>query len=217
MSHSKIRLFIVDDHQSIIDGLMMRFENELGVEVVGFASSKKDLFHQLISHNTYIDIILLDMNLHNDPILSIIETIRKSYPQLKIIAYSTYNTPSLIKRVQEAGVSGYVSKEKGPKELLEAIKAVYADKTYIEVEKPKKSGPGNFKNEDPFQLRNLLSPRETEILKLIVTGKTNREIGEELSIATNTVNTHRRNIKSKTDSKTTVDLIAFSRKIGLID
>ncbi|WP_224995732.1 response regulator transcription factor [Cesiribacter sp. SM1] len=205
-----INIMIADDHRMIIDGLTSMLATEAGVKVTGEASSGKELLEKM--EQTPVDIVLMDINM---PELDGIEATRKvkaKYPAVRILVLSMYNNPEFIRSLLEAGASGYILKNTGKDELMEAIRQVYAGQNYYgkEVTKVMMESLRGSSSNNNFSLTN----REKEVLKLIVEECTTSEIAERLFISTHTVETHRKNLLSKLNLKNTAGLVKYAIEKG---
>jgi two-component system nitrate/nitrite response regulator NarL len=205
-----INIMIADDHKMIIDGLTSMLATEAGVKVTAEASSGRELLEKM--QYSPVDIILMDINM---PELDGIEATRKvkaKYPAVRILVISMYNNPEFIRSLLEAGASGYILKNTGKDELMEAIRQVHAGHNYYGKEVTKvmmESLRGSSPNSN-FSLTN----REKEVLKLIVEECTTSEIAERLFISTHTVETHRKNLLSKLNLKNTAGLVKYAIEKG---
>lgn len=176
----KIRVIIADDHPVVCKGLSAIIQAEPGMEVVGEASNGQKLvqmFRELVP-----DIALIDLRM---PVLSGVEAIRairKEFPNAGIIILTTFKGDEDIYRGLEAGAQGYLLKGMPHHELLEAIRNVHMGLRYVPqpVLETLANRPPNSD----------LSTRELQVLKLIVKGMSNKQIGEELGIAPSTVKWH---------------------------
>ncbi len=136
-------------------------------------------------------------------------------PHAKILALSMYNHESYIKDILKAGAMGYVLKDTGEQELLKAIYTVSAGNYYFgagifgSMMHEFSHGPNQTKKETK------LTERQEEVLALLADGKTNKEIGKQLKLSTRTIDSHRRNMLKKTNSKNTADLLRYAFKKGL--
>ncbi len=209
-----INVFIIDDHKMVIEGLQLMLQNEKGIQVIGFALSGEDGIAQLPKLNP--DIVLLDINM---PGINGIETCKKLLKQnsdLKIIAISMHKESSLIKMMLSNGAKGYVLKNAGQEEVVEAIETVYQGKMYLDetVNDIVINSVANSsqKTSSPFPT---LSRREKEVLKLILDECTTQEIADKLYIGFGTVETHRRNMLIKVGARNTAGLVRIALEYGL--
>ena len=184
---STIRILVVDDHVVVRQGLVALLKITPGMTVVAEAANGKQALQLFLEHRP--DVTLMDLRLPElDGVGAIIE-IRKAAPQARIIVLTTFDGDENIYRALQAGAKGYLLKDMSGDELMEAIRRVHAGKTTIppviaERLAERMSGPG-------------LTNRELDVLKLIVKGRSNKEIGNELSISEATVKTHINSILSK--------------------
>lgn len=205
-----INLLIADDHQVVIDGLRSLLSLEADFNVVGEALNGKMVLEALKDQK--VDVVLLDINM---PVMDGIETaklMREHYPDVKILILTMYNKPEFIRNILDAGASGYVLKNAGKEELIDAIRKVVRGEGYFSLSVTKtmmesfKSGSDSNKVE--------LTKRERGVLTLIAEGDKSSEIAEKLFLSTNTVNTHRKNLLSKLNIKNTAGLVRYAIKNG---
>jgi DNA-binding NarL/FixJ family response regulator len=196
-----IKVFIVDDHQLVIEGLSSLLEKEPLVKLVGTACNALDCL-QFFSNKT-ADVILMDISLPDKSGIELCAIIKTTYPGVQVIALSTFAQGSYITQMIENGASGYLLKNADKNEILEAIETVAKGKTYFSFEAGKIYKSTIQKQE----LQPILSKREKEILKLIADGFTNPEISKQLFISLDTVDTHRKNLYHKLEVKNTAQLI----------
>ena len=215
-SVSKVRIIIADDHRMIIDGLKLLLHTDPGIEVVGEASNGQEVLGLL--HNVEADLVLMDIQM---PEMSGIEAtwkVKEQYPHVKVIMLTMYNKREYITELLEIGASGYLLKNTGKDELFDAIKRVMSGGEYFssEVTRTILRSKEQETDQDEDHLA-LISKREREVLKQIAQGLTSKDIAEVLFISQHTVDTHRKNLLRKTDSKNTADLVKFALKNNLID
>ncbi len=211
-----IKIFIIDDHKMVIEGLTLLLDNCDYIQVTGYAlSGKKGL--EAIKANP-VDVVLLDVNM---PEMNGIETCKlltKQNPDTKIIAISMHKEGSLIKMMLKNGAKGYVLKNAGQDEVIEAIKTVHSGKTYLDETVSEiilNSALGSTKKkENPFPT---LSRREKEVLTLILDEHTTQEIADKLFISFGTVETHRRNMMVKLGVRNTAGLVKIAVEYNLIN
>lgn len=210
-----INVYIVDDHKMVIEGMQMLLKNETDITVVGNAISGEEAIENI--SDLKIDVVLLDINM---PGINGIETCKellKINGDLKIIAISMHKESSLIKLMLSNGAKGYVLKNAGQDEVIEAIKTVnkgdmYLDDTVNSIVVNSVANGNRQKVESPFPT---LSKREREILGLILEEHTTQEISEKLSISFGTVETHRRNMLIKTGARNTAGLVRIALEYEL--
>ena len=196
-----IKVYIVEDHSVVIEGIYSLLQNEKGIEVCGYATNAQNCISYFVNHTT--DVILMDIGLPDMSGIDLCNIIKKKYPGIMVIALSTFNQGTYIKKMMQAGASGYLLKNTGKIELLEAIKTAAEGKIYLSFEVGKEMQlHKNLTSEYP-----LLTKREKEILQFIAEGFTNIQIAGKLFISIDTVDTHRKNLHNKLNVKNTATLI----------
>ena len=215
-----IKLIVVDDHQIVRDGigaLLMKYKD---IEIVAEASNGEELI--TILKSIVPDVIIMDISMPKMDGFQASEIIRKEYPEVHIIIFSSHSETENLARAIELGVKGILPKNTIREELVEAIYQVNQGKDfiskyispvalfdYIKENKDKKDTLSNLKNK--------LTDRELELLQLIVSGSTNKEIADKLFISQRTVEKHKSNIISKLEMKSVVDLVKFAIKNKIVD
>lgn len=210
-----IRVYIVDDHRMVIEGLQLLLQNDDDIKVVGTAASGENALEQIPA--TEVDVVLLDINM---PGLNGIETCKqlvKQNPSIKIIAISMHKESSLIKLMLSSGAKGYVLKNAGQEEVINAIRAVHQGKSYLddtvnEIVLNSVMNKTEKRNNNPFPS---LSRREKEVLHCILDELTTQEIADKLHISFGTVETHRRNMLIKTGARNTAGLVRIALEYEL--
>ena len=201
------KVFIVDDHYMVIEGIRSLLQNEKNIEWAGHASNAASCLAYL--HQQQPDVILMDINLPDKSGIDLCKEVREKYPSVFIIGLSTFNQLSFIQKMMDNGASGYVLKNATQQELMEAIKTVAKGKTYLSFEVSQ-------------TLRNtinstvVLTRREKEVLNLIAEGMTNNEIAAKLFVSSTTVDTHRKNLLTKFEAKNTASLIHIASHMQFI-
>ncbi len=212
---SRIKVAIVDDHSLFRNGLKLLLSGYPEIEVVGESSNGKEFLDDL-SH-TMPDIVLMDIEM---PVMNGIDATTESlkkYPGMKIITLSMFGEEEYYYKMIDAGVKGFVLKNSDIDEVVKAIQTVMADGTYFSQElllNVVKKFRDVRKTE---QLHVQLSQREIEIIELICKGLSNQEIADTLHISKRTVDKHRANILSKTDTNNTASLVMFAVEHKLIE
>lgn len=211
-----IKIVLADDHQIVLDGLKMLLHEEYNIELVGEAINGKEVIN--ILETRPVDIAVLDVEM---PVMNGIEAseiIKERFPNTKILILTMYNDQAFIRKLIEIGASGYILKNKGKEELVEAIKDIAEGKTFFgrEVTNTLISGIQTVIKHKP-EKEIPLTKREIDVVKLIADGKSTPQIAEELFIAHSTVETHRRNLIDKTGVPNSKALIKWAIKMGYSD
>ncbi|MAZ73886.1 MAG: DNA-binding response regulator [Flavobacteriaceae bacterium] len=211
-----IQVFIVDDHKLVIDGMKLLLKDEKNICVIGTALTGEESILKIPKQ--HVDVVLLDINM---PGINGIETCKqllKKNPDLKIIAISMHKESSLIKLMLQNGAQGYVLKNAGQDEVIEAIKTVYQGNKYLddtvnEIVLNSVLKSETEKTTTPFPT---LSRREKDVLRLILEECTTQEIADKLFISFGTVETHRRNMLIKTGARNTAGLVRTAIEYNLL-
>lgn len=206
-----IKILIADDHQMFRAGMRSLINSIDQMEVVGEAASGFETIDFLQENQA--DIVLLDYNMPDLTGLESIIEIRKQKIDVKIIMLTMHNKREIIRDVLAAGADGYLLKDSSRQELIDAITEVQAGESYF-VDDVKDSLKDSYRI--PFEKKVIrLTPREKDVLKLICEELTTQEIADKLFISVNTVETHRKNLISKTGVKNGIGLVKFAITNGL--
>lgn len=212
----ELRVIIVDDHQIFREGLKFVLTKFSNLEVIAEAKNGNEFLSLL--KNTPTDIVLMDIEM---PEMNGIEATKiavKTYPQIKIIALTSFTDDIYYYNMIKAGALGFIYKKSGPDELEEAINIVVNGNNYFSQELLRKFIFNvNNSGEDSLLMKNInISNREKEVLILICQGFSNIEIGTQLFISSRTVDKHRCSLILKTGTKNTANLVMFAIKNKLI-
>lgn len=205
---TKIKVFIVDDHYMVIEGIRSLLQNEEGIEWAGHATNAASCLAFL--QQQLPDVILMDINLPDKNGIDLCKEVKEKYPSVFILGLSTFNQQSFIQKMMNNGASGYVLKNATQEELMEAIETVSKGKTYLSDEVA-----SSLRKELPSEIP-VVTRREKEVLLLIADGLTNAEIAKQLFLSTTTVDTHRKNLLAKFDVKNTASLIKKAAQLQLL-
>lgn len=206
-----IKVYIVEDHSIVVEGIKSLLQCERGFEVVGYTATAKGCLDFFCSHTA--DIILMDIGLPDMSGLDLCKIIKKKYPATMVLALSTFNQAAYISRMMENGASGYLLKNSDRQEIIQALYDVANGKKYLSFEAGKALKPGSSNN----PVKPLLTKREREVLKLIAEGFTNMQMAQKLFISIDTVDTHRKNLYSKLNVKNTAMLIRYAIENSLLE
>lgn len=205
------KIFIIDDHPMVVEGLNSLLNQIENLQVTGSASNAFEAIPFIKSHT--IDIILLDINLPDISGIDLCKKIHQEFPLIKIIGISTFSERSYISRMIENGASGYLIKSASKEEIAEAIATVLKDKMYLSVSIAHIGKPLSIVSSDHLPS---LTKREKEILRLISEGLTNNQIAEKLFISPLTVDSHRKNLLTKLNANNTASLVRVALENGFI-
>ena len=201
-----IRLIIADDHPVISDGLKLILEKEKDIQLVATVENGIELMK--ILETVEADVILMDVNM---PEMSGIEATRKikaHYPTMKVLSFSQYDEKRFVKQMLKNGANGYLLKNAGASEIVNAVNIVFSGGIYLSEELP------DIFSEKPKRKSSYffpeLSQRELEVLKLICDEKNTNEIADLLFISNSTVETHRANLLLKVGVKNTAGLVKWA-------
>ncbi|AXY75885.1 DNA-binding response regulator [Paraflavitalea soli] len=203
-----IKVFIVDDHYMVIEGIRALLQNESNMELVGHAMSVDSCLSYLLQQRP--DVILMDINLADKSGIDLCAEIKKLYPGIFILGLSTFNQQSFIRKMMDNGASGYVLKNVTREELVEAITTIVKGKIYLSHEAAR-----SLRSPDESGLP-VLTRREKEVLSLIAEGMTNNEVAEKLFISSTTVDTHRKSLLSKLNARNTASLVRIATQLHII-
>lgn len=210
----KISIILVDDHQLFREGLHLLLDNLEYIDKVEEAASASELYKLLEKFSPKI--IFMDIDL---PITDGIEATRyvsEKYPSINVIALSMYCDENYYSQMIEAGAKGFILKNSGMDDVEAAIKHIIEGKNYFSQEILSVILNSINRKSKPNKTTDL-SEREIEVLFQICKGLSNQEIADVLNISKRTVDKHRENLLSKTNSKNTAGLVMFAIKNQLVE
>jgi DNA-binding NarL/FixJ family response regulator len=219
--NSKINIVIADDEQLFRKGMRFLLEKIDEFEVIFEAEDGIELVDLLKSSEVVPDIILMDLKMPKLNGVEATKIIHKNYPDIKIIALTSYGGKSFIINMIDVGASSYLLKNTSPKDVVFTIKEVH-EKGFFYNEKVMKMIHENLLSSSGKKIRSdldkkLLSKREIEVLELICSEYTTNEIAEKLFISPRTVDGHRNNLLLKTGSKNVAGLVIYGIQKKLIE
>ncbi|GAA0891044.1 response regulator transcription factor [Fulvivirga kasyanovii] len=220
MLHSEaktIELMIVDDHKLFLDGIVSLLKDYPRISIVACASDGEQAL-ELLTQNSDIDVLITDISMPNLNGEELCKEVKKKYPDVHILALSMHSDSKSIKKVLKNGATGYILKNTGKNELIEAIEHVANGQTYFSesVKNNIMAGITGLEESDEHATVRL-TKREIEILKLIASEYTTNQIADTLFISLHTVESHRKNIMRKTKAKNMAGLIKYAVKAGIVE
>ncbi len=205
-----IAIVLADDHQVVRGALKALLEGQADFDVVGEASSIESTRSAVQASGPRV--LVLDVNMPDGLAVDAVAGLRQDAPGTEIVLLTMERDPTLARRAIDAGARGYLFKDAAHLELIEAVRCAAEGREYLSpaVTVGLKSKHG--KGEQPA-----LSPRETEVLRLMALGHTNREIAEQLALSVRTVETHRTHVQQKLGLAGRTELTRYALAHGLID
>jgi len=205
---TKIRVLLADDHAILRAGLRMLLAAQPDMTVVAEAADGEEAVRRALA--TRPDVAVIDLTM---PGLSGVETLgrlRREVPATRLLVLTMHDDPAYARLALAAGAVGHVIKDAESAELLTAIRTVHRGRTFVRV------GVGAPAAPPPASAAPPLSPRERQVLGLLVHGHTNREVADRLSLSVKTVETHRARLSEKLGLRSRADLVRFAIELGLL-
>ncbi|GAB1419059.1 response regulator transcription factor [Bacteroidales bacterium] len=220
---NQVSVFIIDDHKLFVEGLCSLLAEVESFRIAGFSLNPVDFIENLQQPEAAV--FLIDINMPQMSGVELTSRMTKRFPDTKILALTMYDEYEYVEKMIVAGASGYILKSASIQELTHAIRMIATGSKYLGSDiqkvlfnKVEKSTSGISQSEaEPDNKTNaVLTPREIEILVLIAKELTTQQIAEELFISERTVETHRKNIFSKTKAKSVIGLSRYAEKYGYL-
>lgn len=209
-----IKILIVEDHKLITQAWKMLLDQQENFNIVGVADNAQDAYDMCMGYRP--DIVLMDINLKDSNGFEATNMITNSLPKTKVIGLSLHSDVSIVKRLISEGAKGYLSKDVDRNEMIQAIEKVYQGEIYIASEIKDRYFNSMIQVPLTPTVRTELTSKEIEIIKLVSTGMTSKEIGEKLFISPRTVDTHRHNILKKLNLPNAAQLSRWAMEKGYI-
>ena len=206
MSDSPILVLLVDDHALVRLGFRRMLEDEKDIKVIGEASDGADAVR--LAAELKPQVVVMDFALPSMNGATATHNILKANPKIAVLILSMHSEPNYVRTCLEAGARGYLLKNAMDLELVDAVRKVSQG---IQVLDPRLAPVPAARPS-----ANNLTPREMEVLQLIVHGKSNKEIATVLGLSANTVNVHRANIMQALEVHNTADLVVLAVRTGLV-
>ena len=207
-----IRVIIVDDHPVVRRGLKQIIAAEQDMQVVGEGENAREALR--VIREVACDAVILDITLPDTSGLDVLSRVKSERPTLPVLIMSIHEEEQYALRVLKAGASGYLMKESVPEELIKAIRKITAGGKYISPSFSETLIPGQGATGKP--LHEKLSGREFQIMCLIASGKSLKEIGDALCISGKTVSSYRSRILEKMSMSTNADLTRYALEHHLV-
>ena len=207
MNHSsKIKVVIADDHAVLRDGIHYLCMTTSDIELVGEAANGEDALK--LCHELQPDVALIDLMMPGMDGIAATRVIREQCPEVKILVLTSFNTPDLLHQAIEAGANSYVLKDVATEEIINAIRLTYKGLTIMSPEVT------NILAELPSDV--ILTPRQLQVLKLMIQGLNNTQIGKALCISSYTARFHVSEILNKLDVSNRTEAVALALRQKLV-
>lgn len=220
LSMESVKILIVDDHPMIRLGIRSILNNVEHLNVADEANNGREALEKLAKDN--FDLVIMDIKMPEMNGIEATEEIVKLHPSTKVLAISMFDEQRYIVKMLQAGALGYVLKNTGKNEMVNAINSIMAGESYFSQEVSNimmsqfmTRGSLNQTLESKNDIA--LTKRETEIIRMISEELTNSEIADRLGISSRTVDTHRRNLLQKLDVKNTAGLVKYAMVHHLLE
>ncbi len=209
-----LHIFLADDHEVLREGLKRLIDEQPDMEVVGEASNGRSTCQQV--KNLRPEVVVMDVSMPDMNGVQATKRIRQECPDVKVMALTAHEEQAYLRQLLQAGASGYVLKRAASKELIHAIRVVAAGQVYLD---PSVAGQvvSSFvgrKSEQSATGGGDLSERETEVLRLIALGHSNKEIAAQLDISVKTVETYKTRLMEKLDLHSRADIVRYALRQG---
>jgi DNA-binding NarL/FixJ family response regulator len=214
---NKISLIVVDDHPIFLDGLQQLFKRQPDFDLIGTAENVHQLENLLAQ--AVPDVILMDIEMPEQDGIDATALVRQRAKSTKIVILTGYDNPELIFRALKAGAVGYLLKNTRAKDIIDTLRRVSAGEIFLNPELASKFLREFQRDQEAEEVRRLmqtLTPREEEVLRLVATGATNREISQRLFISELTVKMHLASIfrKLQVNDRTKAAILALKAGLG---
>jgi DNA-binding NarL/FixJ family response regulator len=205
-----LRIFLVDDHKLVRDGIRAMLLGHLTFKVVGTAGNADEFFSAL--HEAQPDICVLDIQLPGKNGVEVASWLKANHPKIKILILTAMKDDAPVKLCRDIGVEGMISKDSGKDTYFEALQALKEGRTFYAGQFTELLLKATQGKSDKLAL---LSEREVDFVKAFAKGLSHKEIADELNISTRTVEVHKKNCMAKLQLNNDVDLLKFAIREGL--
>ena len=206
---SKLRIFLADDHETVREGLKMIINGQSDMEVVGEAGDGRGALERIPLVSP--DVVLMDISMPNMNGLRATQKIKAQFPRTRVVMITRHGDQGYVQELLKAGASGYVLKQSAATELLRAIRTVAEGKSFLDpaiTEQVVSGFAGRLDRGDHTMAS--LSDRETEVLKAIARGYSNKEIAARMNLSVKTVEAHKANSMKKLGLRGRIDIVSYA-------
>jgi two-component system, NarL family, response regulator NreC len=214
---SPIRVLIADDHSVLRAGLRMLLSAQSDIDVVGEAADGVEVSRK--TRELRPDIVLLDLSMPGPRSGNVIRGVLRASPKTRVLILTMHDDAAYLRSALSAGAAGYLVKKAADSELLSAIRAVHAGRTFVDLTRttglPPLTPPGKVAGQ--WLPPKNLSRREREVLRLLAQGHSNQQIADKIRLSVKTVETYRTRLSEKLGLKGRAELYRFASESGILD
>ena len=211
---SPIRVLIADDHAVLRSGLRMLLEAQPDIEIAGEAGDGTQVVQQ--ARDLQPDVVLMDLTMPGPPSGEVIGQVLRAAPATRVLILTMHDDPAYLASALAAGAAGYVVKKVADSELLTAIRAVHAGRTFVDLTQTLTPPPEPRMSRRGKQPKEL-SRREQEVLRLLAQGHSNQQVADQIRVSVKTVETYRTRLREKLGLKERAELYRFAVESGLLN
>ena len=209
-----IEILIADDHAIVREGVKQIIADTDDMVVAGEAGNGEEVLRKAMKG--HFDVVILDITMPGRGGLDVLKQLKIMRPELPVLVLSVHPEEQYAVRVFKAGASGYLTKESAPEELISAVRKISRNKKYVSPTLAEKLA-FDLRPDTERPLHDALSDREYQVLCMIASGKTVKDIAGQLSLSVKTISTYRSRILEKMKMKNNAELTHYAIKHGLVD
>ena len=218
MTQQTTRILLAEDHNTVREGIKMLVNAQPDMQVVGEAADGRAAIAK--TRELLPDLLVMDISMPELNGLKATEKLRQEFPDLKILTLTRHTDDGYLQQLIKAGVNGYVLKQSAPTELINAIRTVTSGKSYVDSELTHKV-LGGYAGRTAGPLRGEgsghISDRESEVLRLIAWGYSNKEIAARLELSVKTVEAHKSNAMRKLNMRSRIEIVRYAILQGWLE
>ncbi|MFN0277545.1 MAG: response regulator [Pyrinomonadaceae bacterium] len=206
----KLRILIVEDHLTVREGVKLLVNAQIDMEVIGEAGDGEVAITE--AERLKPDVVLMDISMPNLNGLKATRRLRRIDPDIKILTLTRHTDDGYLQQLLTAGASGYVLKQSAPTELINAIRTVASGDAYLDPSLTRKVMGGYVNRSSSLrgETKGELTDRESEVLRMIAFGYSNKEIGTRLELSVKTIEAHKSNAMQKLGITSRIDIVRYA-------
>ncbi|MEI6947185.1 response regulator transcription factor [Paraflavisolibacter sp. H34] len=209
----RIRVIIADDHALLREGWSFLLNNDPQFQVISVCGSGEEALEQAKAMRP--DVVIMDINMPGMSGIDATRLMQQALPQVRVLGVSQHAKPAYAYKMMQEGAYGYLTKTSSKKELFHAIREVHEGRKYVCSEIKDLAFEQSLSETKPPELSEVLTKRELEVVELLVTGQSSKEIAARLNVSDRTVEVHRFNILKKLNLKNTAALVNHVNNSGI--